>query len=168
MKDCWGVLYCIRSARLHDLNMFAVHSPARWLSNLAQICGLRVGCVDPWPLSMTKRFIRQRCLKTKSPFHAPIRLNLRQSTFAHMPVCKCQLCYLMTNPKLFLQSIWSYRCRMIMLLQWYSSALCVFFVHPIWRILTFTDSPSNYFVGWWYQDVCSGFGFWKAGLCAAD
>jgi len=35
---------------------------------------------------MTKRFIRQRCLKTKSPFHAPIRLNLRQSTFAHMPV----------------------------------------------------------------------------------
>lgn len=44
MKDCWGVLYCIRSARLHDLNMFAVHSPARWLSNLAQICGLRVGC----------------------------------------------------------------------------------------------------------------------------
>ncbi len=164
MSDCWSVLCCIRSARLHDLNMLAVHLPARWLPNTdVNLWGeswVWTPDLPAWQSASKSSGV------WKPRVHFMPGIDLRQSTFAHMPVCKCQLCYWMTwwpTQNLFLPSVWSYWCRMITLLHWYSSALCVFY-----GFLTLRNALPIYFVGWWYHNVYSGFGFWEAGRCAAD
>ncbi len=150
MRDCWSVLCCIRSARLHDLNMPAVHPAARWLPNTdVKLWGeswVWTPDLPAWQSASNSSGVWQPRV------HFMPRINSRQSTFAHMPVCKRQLCYLMTwwpTPIFFLQSVWSYWHRMITLLHWYSSALCVSFLSPVWRILTLRIALPIYFVGWW-------------------
>lgn len=166
---CWGVLCYIRSARQHDLKMLAVHLQARWLPNTGVKMWAESWVWTPDLLAWQKCFIRQWCLESKNTFHAHI--NLRQSTLAYMPVCKCQLCYLKTgwldDQNLFLQAVWSYRNCMITLLHWYSSALCVFPVPPIWRVLTLRIALPFLLLGGGTIMSVVGFGFWEAGLCAA-